>query len=1165
MLNRRLPKVPLRAVLGVVILAVMFTFTVRVWIGATQARQAVEVLKTLAVASSRLRTGDVEDSGHLLLQLDAAASDLKRARANMTPAVQVAFMGSWLPGVGDTLRSLDDMLVFAENSVSMTRLLLASVSAVVDDGGGRVALLAADGQLNTAVFERLEQTVPTLLEARSNAREAARLLQVLDGRDLPAEYIRAVEVARTAVLEVARRVEILAFVATDWRDILGFNSPASYLVAALNADELRGGGGFIPGYWELTLAQGKIASVQFTDSYAVGSQDADPPFPPVEMLQSMFAGGWFAPDAAWYPDFELSARAMTQLYTLGKGPREFDGVLAIDQWGLKALMEPLGPIEVGDRGTLDSANVIESLEVGTDDLGRQYLDQVMKAVLLRLESHGSASFFMDLLLAVHNSLEERHLQVYLEDASMRTALLAAGYGSVTGPDSGGDYLLVADSNVGFSKVNRNINREIVYGVDLTDPTRPRASLDVRYANSGSGEVGGQCDVQDAQRAGHEYPDAKVGCYWNLLRVYAPADSHVLGASPLPMPEGALYRVRGYDDVEDTFRSYSESHRKVLSGFFNVDVSESETVSFAYWLPNSVVDVRGDRIDYHLVVAKQPGIRQDSVTVRIRIPKGYGLERSVPTPREMSDGTAVFVVSQKTDFALDLVLREDLIDGGIKAAIDGLGDSSVSAAVDVRIQGELPPPELEEVRVIPSTTVLRSGETVLMQAVPLDAERRRIGSVSVEWVMADPSAGAIDPTGLFHAGPVEGTYPDAIAVKASSVGAVGPRTAVAYATVTVVGPAAVTLERVIPYPAEVTVRGGRTVPLRALGWTSENRLALDVDITWEVVDPQAGELIASGFFIAGPRPDYYPDALRAIGEQVTLDGLVRREAHVSVTVTPRGSDDQIERVLVIPGWVMLRPGDEFQFAARALDARGRTVVNVGLEWVLDDPAVGTLGDAGQLRASETDTSVEGILRVRATDPLAGPGSNVEAVAVVRVEPLLPPRRVARVRVLPSPIRVRPGQKVVLTALSYGPDDRFVAETTQNWDLLDPRAGRVTDFGVFIGGARPGRYEDAIAVTVTQTLDDETVMVEERVPVVIGGDPVALVVTGMPPTVARGESVPLWATAVDEEGRIIQGVLVKWVMNDPAAGSITIDGVFRAGDVEGEFPGAITAYVAGGSVR
>ena len=89
----------------------------------------------------------------------------------------------------------------------------------------------------------------------------------------------------------------------------------------------------------------------------------------------------------------------------------------------------------------------------------------------------------------------------------------------------GDYLYTVDSNVGWSKSDRNVERKVRYVVDLRRETGPRINLTLMYNNhSGPGSPG--CEPQWLNR-GSSYGQLKNACYWDYFRVYVPQEARLL--------------------------------------------------------------------------------------------------------------------------------------------------------------------------------------------------------------------------------------------------------------------------------------------------------------------------------------------------------------------------------------------------------------------------------------------------------------------------------------------------------------------------------------------------------------------------------------------------------------------------------------------------------------
>ena len=168
--------------------------------------------------------------------------------------------------------------------------------------------------------------------------------------------------------------------------------------------------------------------------------------------------------------------------------------------------------------------------------------------------------------------------------------------------------------------------------------------------------GGSCDIQAFTISGLTYLEQKNTCYWDYLRVYAPDGSILSSSSPFPMPQGALYRRIGYNDIEDTGRTYTESNKAVFAGFFNLEVRESRSVAFVYTLPLGVVQRQGGRLTYSLFLQKQPGTGGIPVEVTVRLPAGYTVDGAIPIPSSIGAQDVQFNINLDSDTEIELTLK-----------------------------------------------------------------------------------------------------------------------------------------------------------------------------------------------------------------------------------------------------------------------------------------------------------------------------------------------------------------------------------------------------------------------------------------------------------------------------------------------------------------------------
>ena len=361
----------------------------------------------------------------------------------------------------------------------------------------------------------------------------------------------------------------------------------------------------------------------------------------------MNAWVWLLRDVSWDPDFPTTARSARDMFKLAQR-QGVDGVIAINQWTLLRVLEGLGSIPSLSGGpAITPRNLLSNLEQGTDLHGRAYMDLVLQGVLDRINQPMSLPALIRLAASLHDTLQNRDMLVFFDDQSLQSVMGDLGWDGRVRQDSL-DYLYVVDSNVGWSKVDRNVERDIFYVVDLTRGPQPRVNLTLGYVNhSGPGSPG--CEPQWLNR-GNDYSQLKNACYWNYFRVYIPNGSRLLSETPLPLAEYCVAVEIGRGVPGQDTGNISSSHDKILfSGLTHLGAGDRGEVDLVYDLPASVVQRNGDSLSYELLIQKQPGVRQRMVTVEFLPPEGYHLASSAGAPVE-ADASRVgfrFLLTQDT--------------------------------------------------------------------------------------------------------------------------------------------------------------------------------------------------------------------------------------------------------------------------------------------------------------------------------------------------------------------------------------------------------------------------------------------------------------------------------------------------------------------------------------
>ena len=609
---------------------------------------------------------DPEATGALVVGLREDVVALERASA---PFLWAAPAFGWLPRVGPLAEAAPHLMEMA-------------------DAGTAAAVLAFDG---------LEPALTVIQQGEGQDGTVAELVAVIDAAQ-PQLARATLEMERVAAARAAIRTEVDAPEQLPWRvrqlldqydqrsylvesmavlpllpQIMGSETPRTYLLLAQNEDEIRPTGGFLSGAGLMTVAEGNILDMQFLDASLVdawvvdGTWSLSKPYDPAPaaLQQLMGLELHLFRDANFWPDFPHSAEQAIALYRYGQDAPPLDGVIAFDQQFLSMLLQITGPVTVPDLAQPISArNLTASLEAawgpsGEEEAGawvwsrKDFLGPLADAVRMRL--FGNLSGLDPLFTAevMHRALAEKHLQIYVRDPAVAAILDRLDWDGrlETSPEQ--DLLLVVDTNVGYNKVNRVVESHLDYTVSLEESGEATADLTVVYEHTGKGPD--TCRHGTEYRGLTAYEQLIQDCYWNYLRLYTPPGSELLQASEHPVPAEAFTFAEGWEGgavvVDD-----EPTELSVFGNFLIVPPEATVESHYRYALPGVVQD--DDEMQrYTLRVVRQPGVTPRELVVRVALPEGAQLVEATPAPEAVEEGMVIFRTTLRTDTLFNVTYRE----------------------------------------------------------------------------------------------------------------------------------------------------------------------------------------------------------------------------------------------------------------------------------------------------------------------------------------------------------------------------------------------------------------------------------------------------------------------------------------------------------------------------
>jgi len=625
----------------------------RVWALARSLQSRLNQLQVLADGGGDLEPNDIGDS------LRGARADLEALRGETALFMPATRYLGWLPGVGGDLQSASALLDVA--------IAVTEAGTMAFDGLEPLLTLLEDenveGEPLALVLQTLSDARPDLVAAQARLATALELRAEIDDDALS---------ARTADL-LARLDRYLPLIETALDgaqllpDLLGGSGRRTYILLAQNDDELRATGGFISAVGALTLDDGEIGEITFEDSYAL--DDFRNPYPdsPAPYLRYLGIDQWVFRDANWSPDFPTSARQAVALYQISRD-LAVDGVLAVDQQALQIAVAALAPLEVeGWTEAVTGDNVVSLIrlawsppeEASDAEFGewwrerKSFVGDLVGAMRARVEGAPGQVDWVALAKAVFQILDERHLQVWLADADSPAVDLLAeqGWDGALRP-AASDYLLVVDTNMGFNKANGLVQQSIDYQVLIDADGTAEATLTVRHVNPSVGEA--VCDHRP--HYGADYEEMMNRCYWDYLRVYAPAGSQLQSATVHPVEADLL--ISGQPQSGEVEVLPEEKGKAVFASFFVLPRGQETETRFVYQLPPTAVERHEQGWRYRLLVQKQAGTRAVPLRVSLVLPPGARVEAVEPPAQGPEPDWLVFDASLVTDQAFEVSFQYD---------------------------------------------------------------------------------------------------------------------------------------------------------------------------------------------------------------------------------------------------------------------------------------------------------------------------------------------------------------------------------------------------------------------------------------------------------------------------------------------------------------------------
>ncbi|MEE8518163.1 MAG: hypothetical protein V3S98_03445 [Dehalococcoidia bacterium] len=460
-----------------------------------------------------------------------------------------------------------------------------------------------------------------------------------------------------------------------------------------------------------------------------------------------------------------------------------------------------------------------------------------------------------------------------------------------------------------------------------------------------------------------------------------------------------------------------------------------------------------------------------------------------------------------------------------------------------------PPEVATVRPVPLGLTMPKGGVAVFTAVATDSAGRFLSDAKFEWSMRALAAGSVTPNGVFTAGTLPGSFPNAIQVEAyRGTGEDGPRASALVSVVVRSDTVETSISSVFIFPDGLVAQPGDIVPLLAAVLGPSGGLVQDVVLEWRVRDPSVGTINASGLLTIGSLPSVFTDAVEVRATRIGSPESSVMDT-MSVEVITNGQAAGLVRSIIGPLEVTGSPGALVPLVFLAFDPDGKVVEIGPIIWEVADPRAGEVDDLGRFRLGTEAGRYPNA--VRGSAALLGQYEGRRTTASVSVtvrsaDAGLRPA-VGLPQIIPETLRANEGERRVISALYFDADGLPVVKGDVEWSV-DPELATIDESGRLTALGPPGRYPGAIIASVPSPDGQRT---ELHATLVIVGELARVEVVPSRVSLAPADPLQLSALAFDVADNRLFDVRFDWRLAPGTPGTLASSGLYIAGDRAGEY--------------
>ena len=372
----------------------------------------------------------------------------------------------------------------------------------------------------------------------------------------------------------------------------------------------------------------------------------------------------------------------------------------------------------------------------------------------------------------------------------------------------------------------------------------------------------------------------------------------------------------------------------------------------------------------------------------------------------------------------------------------------------------------------------------------------------------------------------------------------------------------------PVPAHIVLSPGETTALSSIAFDQHGTELKGVTFSWQLLESRAGTITPSGVFRAGFTEGNFNDALVVTARAPTDMGPGLVQTTASITVEEFRGQLRPASIRVFPESAEVELGENLLLVALAVDANGIGIPDMNFQWEMLGSVAGFISQDGRLTAGESIGKFPNAIKVTATPKKADESEIISTTIDVQVMDPISAIQQISATVIPQVISLRPEQRVKFTTMVLDRRGNPISPVDPRWEILDPKAGIISQDGQFRAGVEPGVYSDAVQVSMEVPGLEQRVVPVGTVIIQDVTSPASPQPQQLLPTVtiypnrvvlSPGEQARVSIIGLNADVQALSTTNIRWSLDPPQVGEVSQYITVTAHDVPGIYEAAIRAEV------